>query len=98
MNATLGLKRYIHILSQTSKKQQVNSKTMSTSTQHYFAYLHGFASGPQTKKGVSLVNRLKNDHNIDVEIPDLNVPSFAQLTYSGIRSDACEPHVNNFLL
>lgn len=47
-----------------------------------FAYLHGFASGPSSRKGVMLQGRLR-DLGVELELPDLNRPSFAELTISG---------------
>lgn len=46
------------------------------------AYLHGFASSPQSRKGVWLREALAAE-GLHVELPDLNVPSFAALTASG---------------
>jgi uncharacterized protein len=42
-------------------------------------YLHGFASGPSSTKAKYFVERL-NEIGVDVLVPDLNQPSFAQLT------------------
>jgi pimeloyl-ACP methyl ester carboxylesterase len=43
------------------------------------AYLHGFASGPQSRKGQWLKETLRSD-GVEVAIPDLNVPSFRELS------------------
>jgi uncharacterized protein len=42
-------------------------------------YLHGFASGPSSTKAKYFVQRL-NEIGVDVLVPDLNQPSFAQMT------------------
>lgn len=47
------------------------------------AYLHGFASGPWSFKGRSLA-RAFAERGLTLELPDLNRPSFAQLTVSGM--------------
>lgn len=47
-----------------------------------YAYLHGFASGPSSRKGTLLQGRLKS-LGVELELPDLNRPSFAELTISG---------------
>jgi uncharacterized protein len=49
------------------------------STRHRYAYLHGFASGPRSNKGIKL-NAALSPHGVDVELPDLNRPSFAKLS------------------
>jgi pimeloyl-ACP methyl ester carboxylesterase len=56
-----------------------------------FAYLHGFASGPHSRKGTALAGAFAR-HGARLEQPDLNLPSFAQLTYSGMLAavDALE--------
>lgn len=43
------------------------------------AYIHGFASGPGSRKGRMLASRLA-DAGLTLEIPDLNRPSFAEMT------------------
>jgi pimeloyl-ACP methyl ester carboxylesterase len=48
-----------------------------------YAYLHGFASSPLSKKGQAL-RRAFADRGIPLELPDLNQPSFASLSH-----DAC---------
>ncbi|MCB9742556.1 MAG: alpha/beta fold hydrolase [Alphaproteobacteria bacterium] len=47
-----------------------------------YAYLHGFASSPRAYKGGVLRERLAR-FGVDLELPDLNQPSFSKLTYSG---------------
>jgi len=47
-----------------------------------YAYLHGFASGPLTQKGQALRRRLAR-RGMDLVLPDLNRPSFAELTVEG---------------
>jgi pimeloyl-ACP methyl ester carboxylesterase len=44
-----------------------------------YAYLHGFASGPRSKKGIALRDALAA-HGVSLALPDLNAPSFAALT------------------
>jgi pimeloyl-ACP methyl ester carboxylesterase len=48
-----------------------------------FAYLHGFASGPGSRKGGRLAGAFRR-HGGTFHLPDLNVPSFAELTYAGM--------------
>lgn len=45
------------------------------------AYLHGFASSPLSHKGVTLRERL-SARGVRLELPDLNRPDFAHLTFS----------------
>jgi pimeloyl-ACP methyl ester carboxylesterase len=45
------------------------------------AYLHGFASSSLSRKGQAL-RRFYAGHGVELHTPDLNVPSFAELTYS----------------
>lgn len=47
-----------------------------------FAYLHGFASGPLSRKGQELRLRLAR-RGMNLVLPDLNRPSFAELTVEG---------------
>ncbi len=47
-----------------------------------YAYLHGFASSPLSAKGVALAERLA-PRGVNLARPDLNVPSFAELTITG---------------
>ena len=54
---------------------------MSTE-QYRYAYLHGFASGPKSKKGVHLRKFLKK-YGVELHLPDLNGKTFSELTYSG---------------
>ncbi len=49
---------------------------------HRYAYLHGFASGPLTRKGQDLRRRLER-RGMELVLPDLNRPSFAELTVEG---------------
>lgn len=46
------------------------------------AYLHGFASGPQSAKGTLLAAALAARPGVSVHLPDLNRPSFRELTFS----------------
>ncbi|MCA9604918.1 MAG: alpha/beta fold hydrolase [Myxococcales bacterium] len=56
-----------------------------------FAYLHGFASGPQTKKG-QLLRALFEGSGVPFAIPDLNTPSFRELSLAAMleRLDALD--------
>jgi esterase/lipase len=44
-------------------------------------YLHGFCSSPSSVKAVRFKNML-NEIGVSVEVPDLNVPSFKEMTLS----------------
>ena len=44
-------------------------------------YLHGFASGPLSEKAVYFSRRLR-EKEFDVVVPDLNLPTFEQMTVS----------------
>lgn len=46
------------------------------------AYLHGFASGPLSRKGLLLAERLRG-RGVELRLPDLNRPSFSRLTVTG---------------
>ena len=48
-----------------------------------YAYIHGFASGPKTTKGNELAKTFRR-RGATLHIPDLNVPSFAEITYRGM--------------
>jgi hypothetical protein len=48
-----------------------------------YAYLHGFASSPESKKGLEL-DRILADHGVNLHRPDLNHPSFQEITYTGM--------------
>jgi pimeloyl-ACP methyl ester carboxylesterase len=47
------------------------------------AYLHGFASGPTSRKGSTLAAAFRA-RGVPFHQPDLNVPAFAALTYDGM--------------
>jgi len=47
------------------------------------AYLHGFASSPLSRKGLQLRDAFRRA-GVELELPDLNVPTFETLTYSAI--------------
>lgn len=49
---------------------------------HRYAYLHGFASSSRSFKGVALRERLA-PRGVELELADLNRPSFRDLTYTG---------------
>lgn len=44
-----------------------------------YLYLHGFASGPQSQKA-QFLKACFQQHQIELQIPDLNQPSFLELT------------------
>lgn len=48
-------------------------------TDRRYAYLHGFASGPLSRKGQLLARRFA-ERGLSLELPDLNRPSFAALS------------------
>jgi pimeloyl-ACP methyl ester carboxylesterase len=48
------------------------------------AYLHGFASSSQSSKGQALRRHYAASGRAELHTPDLNFPSFAELTYSGM--------------
>ena len=48
-----------------------------------YAYLHGFSSGPGTRKGRKLT-RIFSRRGRTLLLPDLNRPSFGELTYGGM--------------
>jgi pimeloyl-ACP methyl ester carboxylesterase len=50
---------------------------------HRYAYVHGFASGSASRKGTFLRGALEA-HGVDLELPDLNRPSFERQTYTAI--------------
>jgi pimeloyl-ACP methyl ester carboxylesterase len=47
---------------------------------HRYAYLHGFASSSLARKGAHLRAEF-GERGIDLELPDLNVPSFQTMNY-----------------
>ena len=49
---------------------------------HRHGFLHGFASSALSRKGTYLA-RYFQDKGIELELPDLNRPSFEHLTYTG---------------
>lgn len=56
-----------------------------------YVHLHGFASSRTSTKGQKLAAALAS-HEVELELPDLNCPSFAQLTYT-----ACLQHIDALL-
>jgi len=46
----------------------------------HYIFLHGFGIG--SDRGRIFVNYFKDNYNIEVHSPDLNIPSFAQITYT----------------
>lgn len=64
-----------------------NSTMPSTSYDCYkYLYLHGFASGTGSSKGLLLKNFFKEQagNNVELHLPDLNIPSFEQLSVTKI--------------
>ena len=61
----------------------MDSKSESTSenSQLHVFYLHGFASSPSSVKAIRFKNML-TENGAKVEIPDLNFPSFKEMTLS----------------
>lgn len=53
------------------------------SVSYRYAYLHGFASSSYSRKGLFLREAFRS-RGVEMELPDLNVPSFEKLTYSAI--------------
>jgi len=56
-----------------------------------YAYLHGFASSSKSTKGLALAEHFE-ERGVELHRPDLNKPSFEQLTYSGMV-EAVESYV-----
>ena len=50
---------------------------------YQYAYLHGFASSEKSRKGIELAERLE-PRGVDLHRPNLNHPSFTEMTYSSI--------------
>ncbi|HEX3581368.1 MAG TPA: YqiA/YcfP family alpha/beta fold hydrolase, partial [Thermoanaerobaculia bacterium] len=46
-------------------------------------YLHGFASSPASAK-ITTLRPLLEPHGIELDTPDLNVPSFAELDWNAM--------------
>lgn len=55
-------------------------------------YLHGFCSSPSSVKAVRFKNML-NEIGVSVEVPDLNFPSFKEMTLSN-QIDLVEKQIN----
>ncbi len=45
-------------------------------------YLHGFASGPSSKKARFFASRFEQNGGIEIHVPDLNTPTFSEMTIS----------------
>ncbi len=56
-----------------------------------YAYIHGFASGPLSAKGLYLRESFAKE-GIDLLLPDLNVPTFATMTFSSILNELDRIH------
>ncbi len=50
--------------------------------QLHFAFLHGFASGPGTKKGTHLAKTFADKFGLTLHLPNLNYPSFSEISYT----------------
>ena len=48
-----------------------------------YAYVHGLASSPLSRKGLHLREAF-GEAGVEMELPDLNAPSFETMTYSSI--------------
>jgi pimeloyl-ACP methyl ester carboxylesterase len=66
----------------------------------HFVYLHGFASSPKSEKAIFFADKLRGA-GMDVTIPDLNEPTFLNLTFTRqlahVESIAAE-HANEQLV
>ena len=49
-----------------------------------YAYLHGFASSPLSTKGVQLNRWFRDELNVSLDLPDLNIPSFSKQCLSNM--------------
>lgn len=56
-----------------------------------YAYIHGFASGPLSAKGLYLAEAF-SARGVTLLRPDLNVPSFATMTFSSILAELDRIH------
>lgn len=54
------------------------------SNAYKYLYLHGFASGTGSSKGLVLAKFFKQLENIELHLPDLNIPSFEKLSVTEI--------------
>ncbi|MCC7532126.1 MAG: alpha/beta fold hydrolase [Candidatus Melainabacteria bacterium] len=72
----------------------IDSKSKSTSknSQLHVFYLHGFASSPSSLKAIRFKNML-TEYGASVEIPDLNFPTFREMTLS-YQIDLVEKQIN----
>jgi len=50
-------------------------------------YLHGFASGPSSRKAVAATEALQK-HGIALDVPDLNLPNFEHITITAMLAEA----------
>lgn len=56
---------------------------MSDTSNYRYCYIHGFGSGPKSKKGVILADYMwKQLNGLELLLPDCNHPSFTELTIS----------------
>ncbi len=61
--------------------RQILIEAKSENSQLHVFYLHGFASSPSSVKAIRFKNMLA-ENGASVEIPDLNFPSFKEMTLS----------------
>jgi uncharacterized protein len=66
-----------------SEPGAIHHAAPAAGTARRFAYIHGFASGPMTKKGRALAEAFRR-HGLELALPDLNIPTFGELTYWGM--------------
>lgn len=52
----------------------------------HYAFLHGYNSSPLAKKGLMFAQEFKEKFKIDLICPDLNIPSFPELTFTNALS------------
>ena len=64
----------------------------ATSRPIRYAYLHGFASSPLAHKAVQLSRWFRDELNLSLDVPDLNVPSFREQSLTRIVD-----HMENYI-
>lgn len=52
-------------------------------TAYRYAYIHGFASSSESRKGLALAARFRDELGLELQRPDWNRPSFAALSFEG---------------
>lgn len=67
------------------KFNQFSTMSSNSSSSYKYIYLHGFASGERSGKGLLLKNFFaEHPANVELHIPDLNIPSFEKLSVTAI--------------